>query len=187
VNYSGASPIGAWNGSAYDGITGAIASGRNGGTWDGASGIVTTQPQALTGVTTVGVSEASSALGLGVGATGTWRGEIVDDTTVLIRYTYAGDTNLSGDITGDDYFLIDAGYAGAASGYGNGDLDLSGSVNADDYFVIDSNYNKAVIPLAAPLPSAAASSEGMFFAQPAKAFAPASDSQTDQKLLDELL
>src|SRR4029434_8810878 len=35
VDYSGSSPIGSWTGSAYDGITGLIQSGRNGGSWNG--------------------------------------------------------------------------------------------------------------------------------------------------------
>ena len=34
VDYSSASPIGTWNGSAYTGITNLITTGRNGGNWN---------------------------------------------------------------------------------------------------------------------------------------------------------
>ena len=37
--------VGSWNGSNYDGITGLVASGRNGGFWTG-SGIVTSMTAA---------------------------------------------------------------------------------------------------------------------------------------------
>ena len=71
-------------------------------------------------------------------------------------YTYAGDTNLDGQINGDDYFRVDSGFAsaGALSGYENGDLNYDGRIDADDYFIIDSNYGNqtlGVFPNAAPL------------------------------------
>ena len=182
INYDGSSPLGTWNGSAYTDITGAIAAGRNGGTWDGATGIVTSMLDAQTRLATVGVAESATALGLTTGATTTWRGETVDDTSVLVRYTYLADANLSGDITGDDYFLIDTGYAEQTTGYGKGDFDFNGRIDSDDYFLIDSNYGHAAAPLAAPTPLAA----GSAFVQATDPFA-ASDVPTDQKLLDELL
>ena len=68
----------------------------------------------------------------------------MDDTSVLMTYALAGDADLSGIIDGDDFFAIDAGFAGLASGFSNGDFDYGTRVDADDYFVIDSNYSKAV-------------------------------------------
>ena len=72
----------------------------------------------------------------------------MDATALLIRYTYAGDTDLDGALDGDDYFRIDSGFAAQATSYSSGDLDYNGRIDADDYFVIDSNYNKAQPPLA---------------------------------------
>jgi hypothetical protein len=74
-----------------------------------------------------------------------WAGEFISPTNVLIAYTYAGDANLSGNVTGDDYFRIDAGYASRNTasplrGWVNGDFDYNGRINADDYFLIDRSY-----------------------------------------------
>src|SRR5207245_1112982 len=35
VNYTGSSPLGSWNGSAYTGLIGNVQSGYNNGTWTG--------------------------------------------------------------------------------------------------------------------------------------------------------
>ena len=149
VDYTGASPLGAWSGSGYSGITGLITHGRNGGSWNGSGGILTAMSAARSpgALATLGVAEASGALGLSGSQTALWDGVTVDATTVLTRYTYTGDANLSGTINGDDYFAIDGGYAAHATGYAAGDFNYDGHVNSDDYFLIDSNYNKAATAL----------------------------------------
>ncbi len=123
-----------------------ITSGRNGGSWDGA-GIVTSM--AAGSLATIGVSQASDALGVGSTQTGSWEGQTVSGSAVLVRYTYAGDANLDGVINGDDYFKIDNGFGGGATGYSNGDFNYDGRIDADDYFVIDSNYGHAQTAMAA--------------------------------------
>jgi hypothetical protein len=67
-------------------------------------------------------------------------------------YTYAGDANLSGAINGDDYFLIDQGFAAKANGWYSGDFDYNGRINADDYFLIDRNFSRQGAAFAAALP-----------------------------------
>src|SRR6185369_3745152 len=116
-----------------------IASGLNGGTWDG-NGLITSQPAALNQLTTLGIAEASNVLGLGAGDTAVFSGFTVDSTSVLVKYTYAGDANLDGTINADDYAAIDfySPQAGA-SGYFNGDFNHDGAINADDYSLIDFN------------------------------------------------
>ena len=89
---------------------------------------------------TLGIAEASQVLG---SAGGTFHGESVDGTAVLVKYTFAGDANLDGKINGDDYFAIDSGYAAHASGYVNGDFNYDGRIDADDYFLIDANASQA--------------------------------------------
>ena len=55
-------------------------------------------------------------------------------------YTYAGDANLDGAITGDDYSVIDFNIAvPGASGWYNGDFNYDGAITGDDYSVIDFN------------------------------------------------
>src|SRR5688500_2615493 len=63
ADYDGASPLGGWNGSAYTGITGLVVSGSNFSAWNG-SGIVTTMPQATTGITTLATAEMSNVWGI---------------------------------------------------------------------------------------------------------------------------
>ena len=127
---------GTWNGASYDGVSGMIASGRNGGTWDG-GGIVTSMTDAIApnSLTSIGVATADAA----GRADGTFGVHSVSSGDVLVMYTYAGDANLDGAITGDDYFQIDAAFAGG-SGWFNGDFNYDGVVNGDDYFLIDSNF-----------------------------------------------
>ena len=54
----------------------------------------------------------------------------IDSTTVIGKYTYFGDANLSGTITSTDYFLIDNGFLNNRSGWINGDFDYSGAITS---------------------------------------------------------
>jgi hypothetical protein len=116
VDYTGASPIGSWNGSAYTGVTGLIQSGRNGGAWNG-SGIVSLS--ASKNFTTLGVAELNG--------------------DVVVKFTYGGDANLDGKINIDDYVRIDSGIASHLMGWSDGDFNYDGKINVDDYVIIDSN------------------------------------------------
>jgi hypothetical protein len=152
VNYTGSSPLGTWNGSAYTGLIGAIRSGRNGGAWNGL-GIITSMTNAAAGSprTTLGIGEASALLALSGSATATWRGQVVDATSVLMKYTYSGDANLSGNIDADDYFIINRNYnkSGTVFGYSSGDFNYDGVINGDDFFLIDSTFTTQGGPLGA--------------------------------------
>ena len=149
IDYTGgASPIGSWNGSAYTGVTGLVASGYAGGTWTG-SGIVTSMSSALApnSLTTIGCAEASSTLGISGTQTAVFGGQTVDATSVVLKYTYAGDANLDGTITGDDYFAIDNAFPQHLHGWQNGDFNFDGVIDGDDYFLIDSNFPAQGAPL----------------------------------------
>jgi hypothetical protein len=143
INYAAATPAGAWNGATngYTGVTGLVASGYDGGAWDG-SGIVTTMSTAVTpnSLTTLAVAEASDALGLTSAQTTVWNGQTIDGTTVLVKYTYAGDANLDGVVNGDDYFQIDSAFPQGGHGWTNGDFNYDGVITGDDYFLIDSVF-----------------------------------------------
>jgi GH25 family lysozyme M1 (1,4-beta-N-acetylmuramidase) len=119
-----------------------VQAAYHGGAWDGASGISTGQANALTGLTTLGVADAGSLFGLDAGETASFGGETVDASAVLVKYTYAGDANLDGFISGDDYSVIDFNISTAgASGYTNGDFNYDGIISGDDYSVIDFNIS----------------------------------------------
>ena len=82
------------------------------------------------------------------GGTALWNGQIVTAGDVLVKYTYAGDANLDGAITGDDYSVIDFNIAvpGSSAWY-NGDFNYDGIISGDDYSVIDFNIVAQGAPL----------------------------------------
>ena len=147
--------VGSWNGTAYTGVTGLLAKGANGGDWSGTTGIITTQSNATGGntLTSLAVAKADD-----VGyAGGTFGGVSVASGDTLVMYTYAGDANLDGQITGDDYFQIDSAFPASAHGWINGDFNYDGVINGDDYFIIDSNFPAQ----GAPFPTSAAPVAGV--------------------------
>lgn len=128
VDYTGSSP--------YVAVEALVTTGRNGGAWTGA-GIGTTTP-AGSFLTGLGIAEAAEVMAIAPGGTALFAGETVDATSILIKYTYTGDANLSGLINADDYAWIDvySPIAGAKE-YAHGDFNYDDAINADDYALID--------------------------------------------------
>ena len=132
-------PVGTATGGTYDGLSGLVQSGNNAGAWNG-SGVTTSMPDAATGLTSIGVGNAGKILGLSAGQTDTFAGQTVTDTTTIAMYTYRGDANMDGFISGDDYSAIDfASGTPGASGWTNGDFNWDGIISGDDYSAIDFN------------------------------------------------
>jgi hypothetical protein len=128
-DYSGASPmlvIKDW-----------IKSAWNGGWWN-SYGITTTLGNAST--LGLGYGEASVVLGPGGG---TFMGEVVDGTTVLVRYTRYGDSNLDGKVD-----IIDLGKVGThwqSSGWWTeGDSNYGGFVDIVDLGMVGTNWQMSV-------------------------------------------
>lgn len=72
----------------------------------------------------------------------TWNGAPIAPVAVVGKYTYFGDMNIDGQVTGDDYTVIDANLnTTPATGleWLSGDANLDGIVTGDDYTVIDAN------------------------------------------------
>lgn len=153
--------IGAWNGTGYTGVTAMIAAGRAPDIdgiphWDGV-GLNTSQTTAFANfLTTLAVATASNVLNITGSTTALWGGQTVDADDTLVRYTYAGDANLSGTIDADDYFQLDSHYNKSANidkSFFNGDFNFDGLYNGDDYFIIDYAYAGQGAPLGAALPA----------------------------------
>jgi hypothetical protein len=84
-----------------------------------------------------------------------FNGTPIDETTVLVKYTWTGDANLDGIINADDYASIDLGAAGILSGWVGGDFNYDGIINADDFAAIDVGAAAQTGPLiAVPEPGA---------------------------------
>jgi hypothetical protein len=136
VNYGNEpSPLATWNGSAYTGITGLIARGS------------IRSSAATPNLTTLGAADASDVLDLTAPATATWNGQDVDSTSVLVKFTYAGDANLDGHVDIADYGRIDSAVRVAFTGWSNGDFNLDGKIDIADYGIIDSNIRVQGSPL----------------------------------------
>jgi hypothetical protein len=89
--------------------------------------------------TCLAISEASD---LGVTE---FNGQPVDESAVLLKYTYVGDANLDGQVDALDYERIDLaiGNSGVA-GTAQGDLNYDGTVDALDYEQVDLNIGNGV-------------------------------------------
>jgi hypothetical protein len=133
LDYSGASQLAA--------IQFLINQARNGGAWNGLTGITsfTARDNALHN-TALGAMEATDYKSI-YGATATFDGQTIDNTAVLVKYTYYGDTDFNGRVNFDDYVRTDSGFNNHKSGWINGDFDGNGQVNFDDYVLIDLAFN----------------------------------------------
>jgi hypothetical protein len=69
------------------------------------------------------------------------------ERSAALSLRYAGDANLDGIISGDDYSTIDFNVGTSAFGYSNGDFNFDGIVSGDDYSTIDFNYAAQGLPL----------------------------------------
>jgi hypothetical protein len=113
---------------------------RNFGAWDGfgiTSSSAATNPNANTTLGAMEASEYDSVYGAG----SLFSGIDPDDTAVLIKYTYYGDTDFNGFVDGDDYARTDSGFNLGLAGWLNGDADGNGFIDGDDYALIDLAFN----------------------------------------------
>jgi autotransporter-associated beta strand protein len=89
--------------------------------------------------TTLAIAEAAD-LGLTEFA-----GLAIDDTTVILKYTYVGDANLDGQVDALDYERIDLAIGNTGVlGTAQGDLNYDGNVDALDYEQVDLNIGNGV-------------------------------------------
>ena len=74
-------------------------------------------------------------------------GQSISATAIVGKYTYYGDATLDGQVTADDYLVLDANRnttPAVGTGWVKGDMTNDGSVTADDYLVLDSNRGLGV-------------------------------------------
>src|SRR4029079_1429460 len=85
----------------------------------------------------------ASALGLG-----TFASQAVDSTSVLVRYTYAGDANLDGKVNALDFNALATHFGGCAKRWNNGDFNYDSATYTLDCTTLAGNFN-----LVLPAPS----------------------------------
>ena len=68
-------------------------------------------------------------------------GESIDNTTMLVRYTYLGDTNLDGVVNALDFNALASHYGAFGTTWIDGDFDYNASTNSLDFTVLAANYH----------------------------------------------
>lgn len=106
-------------------------------------GIVSSSADATT---RIGYAEASSLVPGG----GTWAGQPVDGTALVLAFALAGDANLSGGVDIDDFGGLAASF-NQPGAWISGDFDYDGVVSIDDFGLLASNFN-ASLPAARAVP-----------------------------------
>ena len=140
------SPAGTVSGGIYSGLQGQVQNAYDFGAWDKA-GLTTSMPDALAGLTTIGIATGEQVRGLGPSDTDTFAGQTINGASVIAMYTYAGDANLDGTIDGGDYGIIDNFVQiPNAAGYANGDFNYDGVIDGGDYGIIDNNIQAQGAP-----------------------------------------
>jgi hypothetical protein len=132
-----------------------IISGRGGSglgkTWNAAG--ITSSQAAADPVNTTSVGYANNAT-MPLGSMTNFRGQAVDPSTVLIRYTRTGDANLDGIVNNNDVTIVGSNYAPGIPkpSWAFGDFDYNGFVDNDDVTLLGVNYNPDASPIPAPEP-----------------------------------
>jgi hypothetical protein len=132
VDYSGASPITA--------LRAQLQSGFAGGSWNG-NGINSSTAAAASSSphkTAIGYAEASA---LGIGSFG---GEAVDGSAVVMRYTASGDANLDHTVDLTDFTFLAANFNGTNKTWLQGDFNYDGTVDLTDFTFLAANFNYTV-------------------------------------------
>jgi hypothetical protein len=113
-----------------------VASGYADATWEG-PGIVCSGPGSGT-THGMGYAEASAVF---TTFPGTFLGESVDDTSILLRYTRYGDADLNGVVNLNDFNRLAAnfGLTGGAL-WSQGDFNYDGNVNLNDFNRLAANF-----------------------------------------------
>ena len=136
VDYSGASALG--------GVQALLATGYAGGTWNGASAINSSVAAAQAG------SSHTTALGYAESADifttfpGTFLGQSVDDTAILIRYVYTGDTTLDGAVDTVDFNSLASNFGAAGKVWSQGDFNFDFTVDTTDFNLLASNFGQVL-------------------------------------------
>lgn len=118
-HYSGNTP--------YSTIESEIASGYNGGGWNG-KGIVTSGAKNHP-YSNLAAAEASQVYNLTGSQTATFDGQTVDATSLLIKYTWDGDANMDGVVNAADLAQMQMG----GTTWWQGDFNHDGIVNQADF------------------------------------------------------
>ena len=127
--------------SPLDTVRQEIKSAYNSGHWNGAGLTSSSAAASTTHKTALGYAEASAAH-----LTPTFNGITIDNSTVVIRYTFAGDANLDLKVDTTDFTQLALHFNQTSSTWFNGDFNYDGTVNALDFNILASNFGQNTLP-----------------------------------------
>jgi hypothetical protein len=135
VDYGTTSPLPA--------VQSAITSAYAGGAWTGPGLTSSTAAAAASSAhkTALGYAEASAVLGP---SGGTFAGQSVDATAVLVRYTYSGDANLDGKVDTLDFNSLAANFGGTSKVWSQADFNYDGKVDTLDFNNLAANFGQQI-------------------------------------------
>jgi autotransporter-associated beta strand protein len=136
-NYTGASP-GSADPAKLTAVQGLLASGYAAGAWNGPG--INSSAAKLNPKTALGYAEASSIPGFG-----TIDGISTDGDMIVVRYTYAGDADLSGGVNTSDFTTMAQNFGKTGQVWVQGDFNYDGVVNALDFNAIATNFGAPAI------------------------------------------
>jgi hypothetical protein len=125
-------------GGSISAVTGLLLSGLGNGSWNGtgidssAAHADSTRLTAIGSMPVTGSSTATSFDGYSLASSVQY---------VLLKYTYLGDANLDGQVSGADYNKTDMGYLDHLTGWWNGDFNYDAAVDGSDYTLLDETFN----------------------------------------------
>ena len=126
-----------------------LIDGYAGGAWNG-TGIASSVAAATPGSrTALGYAEATD---LFTTFPATFSGQMVDNSSVLVRYTLTGDATLDGTVGISDFSILGAGY-NQSGDWVDGDFNFDGMIGIGDFSLLASNYNQS-LPTTTARPSA---------------------------------
>lgn len=127
------------SGTSFATIRSKIISGYNLGAWNGEGIVSSAAASSTTPKTALGYA-SNAVLGLG-----TFSGVSVSGTSILVRYTAAGDANLDGTVNSLDFNALAGGYGIASNAnWTQGDFNYDGKVSTLDFNLLSGNFNQTV-------------------------------------------
>jgi hypothetical protein len=135
VDYTGSSPFAT--------IQNQLKQGYANGAWtgNGISSAAATAASSTSTRTALGYAEASEVF---TSFPATFKGQTVDNTSVLIRYTLSGDADLNGTVDTVDFNLLAVSFSQTGKDWYHGDFDFSNTVDTIDFNLLASNFSKSI-------------------------------------------
>jgi hypothetical protein len=132
IDYTGTSPLAT--------IAAALTTGYAGGEWTG-TGIASSTAAATTG-RSIGYGEATELFSTFPAA---FAGTTIDNTTIVLKYALAADTNFSGAVDFADLVTLSQNYSQSGRTFARGDFNFDGAVGFSDLVILSQQYGQTLM------------------------------------------